>query len=119
MSDNGGEFFFGFVVGALAGAAAALLLAPASGEDLRGQIGEKGLELKGQVEKLADDAKIQAQRLAETSKQQTGQLAGDARGQVEHLQERGRIVLSDNVRKAQQAVQDAQTKLNKPEQATS
>lgn len=117
MGDNGGEFFLGFVVGALAGAAAALLLAPASGEDLRGQLGDKGLELKGQVQKLADDAKSQAQHLAEESKRQSGQLASEARGQVEHLQERGRIVLSENVRKAQQTVQDVQTKLNKPAEA--
>lgn len=117
MSDNGGAFFLGFVVGALAGAAAALLLAPASGEDLRGQLSDKGLELKEQAQKLAADAKMQAQHLAEEGKRQTAQLSDEARGQVEHLQERGRIVLSENVRKAQQAVQDAQTKLNKPDAA--
>ncbi len=30
------------------------------------------------------------------------------------MQEQGRIVLSDNVKKAQQVVQDAQVKLTKP-----
>ena len=38
-------------------------------------------------------------------------LAGQARDQVEYVQERGRIVLADNVKKAQQAVQEAQNKI--------
>lgn len=96
MSAKGGEFFVGFMIGALAGAAAALFLAPTSGEELRKEIGDKGIELKGQVEKLAEDARAQAQ-------QQAG-----------HIQEQGRIVLAENVKKAQQTVQDAQAKLSKP-----
>lgn len=103
MSDKGGEFFFGFVIGALAGAAAALLMAPTSGEETRQKLDEKRIELRSQAQKLAEEAKGQAQ-----------QLSDEARGQVTHLQERGRIVLSDNVKKAQQAIQEAQSKLGKP-----
>ena len=93
MSDRGGLFVVGFALGALAGAAAALLMTPYSGEEMRGQLKEKGIELKTGAESVAADAKMQAAQ----------------------LQEKGRIVLSDNVKKAQEAVQSAQTKLSKPE----
>jgi gas vesicle protein len=95
MSDRGGLFVVGFALGALAGAAAALLLTPYSGEEMRGQMKEKGIELKTGAERLATDARTEA----------------------EQLQEKGRIVLSDNVKKAQEAVQSAQAKLAKPESA--
>ena len=85
MSAKGGGFIIGLALGALVGAAAALLLAPESGEELRKDITEKGDELK-------------------TKAQQ----------QVDALQEQGRIVLSENVKKAQQVVQEAQVKLSKP-----
>jgi gas vesicle protein len=85
MSGKGGGFIIGFAIGALAGAAAALLLAPESGEELRKDISEKTVETK-----------MKAQQ------------------QVDALQEQGRIVLSDNVKKAQQVVQDTQAKLSKP-----
>jgi gas vesicle protein len=104
MSDKGGgEFFAGFVIGALAGAAAALLLAPCSGNETRRQIQEKGIELKKRTEQLAEEARSQAQ-----------QAADDVRGQVGQFQERGRIVLVEGVKKAQQAVQEAEAKLGKP-----
>jgi gas vesicle protein len=85
-------FGVGFVLGALAGAAAALMLTPYSGDEMRGQLKEKGIELKGEAERLSADAKSQAEQLGE----------------------KGRIVLSDNVKKAQEAVQVAQDKLAKP-----
>lgn len=114
MSDKGGEFFFGFVIGALAGAAAALLMAPASGEETRHKLDEKRLELQGQAQKLAEEAKTQAQKLADEAKSQTLHATESAQSQFTHMQERGRIVLSDSVKKAQQTVQDVQTRLSKP-----
>jgi gas vesicle protein len=85
MRTRGGGFLIGLAIGALAGAAAALLLAPESGEELRREMGEK-----------SEAMKLKAQQ------------------QVDALQEQGRIVLSDNVKKAQQVVQEAQVKLSKP-----
>lgn len=101
MSDNaGGSFFLGFLVGVMAGAAAALLLTPQSGEELRRRLEEKGVELKDEANRLAEDARMQAQRLTD-----------EAKGQVEYVQERGRIVVSDNVRKAQHTVEDLQSRM--------
>jgi gas vesicle protein len=48
-------FFAGLVIGGLVGAGLALLLAPQSGAETRGQIRDKGVELKdGAVEGLAE-----------------------------------------------------------------
>ena len=44
------SFFTGFFVGALVGGAAALVLAPQSGEETRAQIRDKGIELKEKAE---------------------------------------------------------------------
>ena len=45
----------GMVIGALAGVAAALLLAPQSGKDTRRQIQEKSIELRDRTTQLVDD----------------------------------------------------------------
>ena len=45
----------GMLLGALAGAAAALLLAPQSGKDTRRQIQEKSVELRDRTTELVDD----------------------------------------------------------------
>jgi gas vesicle protein len=93
MEENtgGGSFILGFLIGAIAGAAAALLLTPQSGEETRRAIGQKSVELK-------DGATRQAQR-----------LATDAKGQVEYVQEKGRVVISENVRKAQDLMTGGQS----------
>ena len=41
QSNGGGGFFFGLLVGALIGAIAALLYAPATGDDTRDLVGRK------------------------------------------------------------------------------
>ena len=92
-NESGGSFVLGFLIGAMVGAAAALLLSPQSGEELRQSLEQKGVALKDEASPQAEDAKLQAQRLAE-----------QARGQVEVVGEKGRIVISENVRKAQEAV---------------
>lgn len=112
MSENeDGGFVLGFLLGALAGAAAALLLAPTPGEETRRQLQEKAVGLKSQAEQIALDAKHQAEDAAREARLQAQHLAGQTRDQVEYVQERGRIVLADNVKKAQQAVQEVQDKI--------
>ncbi|MGC8780899.1 MAG: YtxH domain-containing protein [Anaerolineae bacterium] len=45
-------------------------------------------------------------------RRQIGERSGELGGQFEQLTERGRIVLQENVRKAQEAVQEAQARLS-------
>lgn len=62
MADNkcAGDFIAGFLVGALVGAAATVLLAPQSGEQTRTMIREKGVELGQRAEELSLQAKDRA-----------------------------------------------------------
>lgn len=57
------DFFAGFVVGALAGAAAALLLAPQSGEETRTMIRDKSIELGHKAEEAGAEARRRAEEL--------------------------------------------------------
>jgi gas vesicle protein len=77
MSDGkrGLDFVAGLLIGALAGAAAALLFAPQSGEETRVLIREKGIELRDQAETLGVQAK---------------EKAGELQTQVKHAVEEGR-----------------------------
>jgi gas vesicle protein len=90
-----GAFVTGFLVGGLTGAAAALLMTPQSGEDVRTRLQERGIELKAQVGDLTAGAKGQAGQF----KTQVGGLTAGAREQAEQLkakiQERGRTVISE------------------------
>ena len=55
---SGGEFFAGFLVGALVGAAVTFLLAPQSGEETRMLIRDKGIELKDRADELSEEARV-------------------------------------------------------------
>jgi gas vesicle protein len=84
MSDNNGfgTFVAGLLIGCLAGAVAALLLAPQSGEQTRAQIKEKSIELRDKAQQTSQDAMARADELARQLKEQ-GQSA------VESVRSRG------------------------------
>ncbi|MBT3187856.1 MAG: YtxH domain-containing protein [Anaerolineae bacterium] len=52
-------FMIGIVVGALVGSTIALLLAPESGEELRGQLRERGLSVQAEIRNAADVRRIE------------------------------------------------------------
>ena len=56
------KFFAGFILGGLIGAAVALLLAPSSGEDLRGKIQAEAERVRTEVEKAASDRRIELEK---------------------------------------------------------
>ncbi len=65
MSRDSGavDFLAGFFVGTLVGAAVALLMAPAPGDETREQLKEKGIELKNRATELnLDSAKLEELR---------------------------------------------------------
>ena len=63
MADNtcAGDFLAGLLVGALVGAAAALLMAPQSGEETRTLIRDKGVELGQRADELSLEARQRAE----------------------------------------------------------
>ena len=76
MADNkcAGDFIAGFMVGALVGAAAALLFAPMSGEETRGMIREKGVELGQRADEMSIEARKKAEELQVQAKERAGAL---------------------------------------------
>jgi len=79
-------FGVGILVGALAGAAAALLMAPQSGQRTRRQIQHKGLELREQAGDKLDEAVDQAQAASH-------QITSNVQKQAKKIQQRGQDVL--------------------------
>jgi gas vesicle protein len=55
--DNSGTFMVAFVIGALTGAAVALLFAPASGEETREYLGQKAREGKAKAQEAMDQGR--------------------------------------------------------------
>ncbi len=52
-------FMIGIIVGGLVGSTIALLLAPDSGEELRGQLRERGLAVQAEIRNAADVRRIE------------------------------------------------------------
>jgi gas vesicle protein len=87
MSDKGsGGFFTGFFIGAIAGAAIALLYAPAPGDETRDYIRQKSIELKHQAD----------------------EVAGDATHQAETLRTKGQAFLDEQKKRLQEAIDEGQ-----------
>jgi gas vesicle protein len=59
-------FLIGIAVGGLVGSTIALLLAPDSGEDLRGQLRERGQNFFNDVRHAADERRIELRQRLET-----------------------------------------------------
>lgn len=76
MSDrNGiGMMLVGFLLGALSGAVAALLLAPQSGAETRTLIKDKSIELRDKAQQSAEQARIRTDEVVRQLKDQ-GQSA--------------------------------------------
>ena len=76
MSDKEVSFFFtGFFIGALVGGAAALLLAPQSGEETRTQIREKTIELRERAEATYGEALEKLESTAEEIRKRTVEIS--------------------------------------------
>lgn len=77
------DFFAGFLVGALVGAAAALLFAPQSGEETRTLIRDKGIELKERADDLSEEARKRAEEIQDQAKERTDELQVKVKQAVE------------------------------------
>jgi gas vesicle protein len=56
------NFFMGMMMGGLVGATVALLLAPASGEELRGQLQDQSIRLRDEVKSVAEARRAELER---------------------------------------------------------
>jgi gas vesicle protein len=105
MSDNDGfgAFLIGFVVGGVAGAVAALLLAPQSGEETRSLIKDKSIELRDkateQANLVAKKASEQAELIAKKASEQANLVAKKAGEVSTEARTRGKDLL-DSAKKA-------------------
>lgn len=88
---SGGALFLGALIGALAGAAAALLMAPRSGEETQEEIRRRSKELRSAAERRLDEGRDTAKqgvRQARTTVadwlEQGSSLLGE---QADHLRE--------------------------------
>jgi len=78
-----GSFLAGMVIGGLVGAAVGLLLAPASGDEIRGQVGEFVGEKRASIEEAISEGraaaeKARAEMLAAYDAEQSGQASESA-----------------------------------------
>ncbi len=60
------NFFLGVIMGAVVGATVAILLAPSSGEEMRGQIQERSIRLKEDIKAVADERRAELERELES-----------------------------------------------------
>ena len=93
MGDNNsgdtGAFLAGFVIGGLVGAAAALIMAPQSGEETRAQIAERGEYLRRTGEERLKEYKSTAETYAGQAQEQARIVLDEGRGRVTETIERG------------------------------
>ncbi|MFH1186134.1 MAG: YtxH domain-containing protein [Chloroflexota bacterium] len=93
-----GSVLAGLLIGAAAGAAAMLLLAPQSGRDTRMQIRKKGIELRDRTTGMVDDAMEQV-------RSSTTKLAAGGRQKAEELKHQGQELLADQLERVSAAAQ--------------
>jgi gas vesicle protein len=103
---SGADFIAGFLVGALVGAAAALLLAPHSGEETRTFIREKGIELGDR----ADELSLEARRRAE-------ELQVQAKGRADEWQAKMQQAVEEGKATATKTKEDLLSKVSQEEEA--
>ena len=60
------NFFLGVIMGAVVGATVAILLAPSSGEEMRGQIQERSIRLKEDIKAVAEERRAELERELES-----------------------------------------------------
>jgi gas vesicle protein len=102
MSDNSNEFgafMSGLLLGGIAGAITALLLAPQSGEETRKVIIDKSLEIKDKAIETVEEARLRAEKAAEDARQAAQEYTQKAQEQAKKLQEQGRVILEEQKQK--------------------
>lgn len=95
---NASSALAGLLIGGLAGAGAALLLAPQSGKETREQIQQKTIELRDRTAETVEDAVSQV-------KSKTHQITSNLHGKVEELQHQGQEMIAEQLERVSVAAE--------------
>ena len=87
MSENNDfvSFLAGMIIGGLVGAAAAMLMAPQSGEETRALIRDKGIELKDKAVDVGQDMQLRAEKALETTRVQLEDVVDELKSRTDEL----------------------------------
>ena len=92
-----GAFLAGFVMGALVGAATALILAPQSGQATRNKLADFSMDLRQASEERLDQVRHAADSYGREYRDRAGTIISDTRSRAQSLAEQatdqGRIIL--------------------------
>jgi gas vesicle protein len=88
-----GAFFAGVLIGGLVGAAAALLVAPQSGEETRKQLTKTSEDLRDRAQDVVEDARERAEATIADSRRRAERIIEDARVKAEAMTEEARLRL--------------------------
>jgi gas vesicle protein len=102
MSDNSNEFgafMSGLLLGGIAGAITALLMAPQSGEETRQVIIDKSMEIKDKALETVEEARVRAEKAAEEARIAAQEYSEKVQEQAKSLQEQGRVILEEQKEK--------------------
>lgn len=94
--EKGSGFVLGLVIGSMVGAAIAVLMTPATGEEARKLLKEKALEpAKSRVIDLADDVRAKAEDLAGDLRIKANDIARDLKERANEIWEQSKKVVSE------------------------
>lgn len=118
MSENSNEFgafMSGLLIGGIAGAVTALLLAPQSGEETRQIIVDKSIEIKDKAIETVEEARQRAEQAAEDARKAAEEYTQKAQEQAKKLQEQGRVILEEQKQKIERVTKGGKKAADKGE----
>jgi len=113
---SSGDFFAGFLVGALVGAAVALLFAPQTGEETRTLIREKGIELGERADTLSAEARKRADELQAQARERAEELSAQAKEKTQGLQGKVKQAIEEGKVAASKKKEDLLSQLGKEQE---
>jgi gas vesicle protein len=96
------SILMGFLIGGLIGAAAALLMAPQSGEETRTLIRDKGVELKDKATEKIDETRIRAESAIDNTRAKASEAVRSVAGRTEEIARKASDKADDIAKQANQ-----------------
>jgi gas vesicle protein len=107
----GKGLIIGFLTGTIVGSIVALLYAPKTGRELRGDIRERTDDLKEDAENYLEQAKVKANAVINDGKKKSEKLIADTKTRVDNLIQEAEKILSEAKDKTGVAVDSSKSKL--------